>query len=352
MATLPFEPNVRAFDPQREWRRAITIRAVAHLTHEEADQVAARLYGKEAAAIISKSAVAPADTSTSAWAGSLAATVIGPFLKSLRGKSGAAQLIEAGTQFSLARGAVTLPKLATAFPQAAWVAEGGPAPVFQGNLASTTLTPRKLVALSALTNELAERSAQDAETIISDLVNDSVALALDTKMFSADTASATAPAGLFNGISATAGTAGGGQGAMATDLKALTAAVAAAGGGGKIVIVAAPAQAMTLQLLAGSGFKTPVIVVPSLASGTVAVLDANAFASGFGAAPEITFAPDATAHFEDTSPQQIGTAGSPNIVAAPVRSAFQGDFKVLRCILRVGYAMRIPALAYTTTATW
>ena len=216
--------------------------------------------------------------------------------------------------------------------------------MFQGSLASTTLTPRKLIALSALTNELAERSAEDAETIITDLVNDSVALALDTKMFSADAATGTAPAGLFNGISATPGTAGGGQTAMATDLKTLTAAVAAAGGGGEPVIVAAPAQAMTLQLLAGAAFKTPVIVVPSLASGTVAVLDANAFASGFGAAPEIAFAPDATVHFDDANPQQISTAGSPNVVAAPVRSAFQGDFKVLRCILRVGYGMGIPPL--------
>ena len=88
MATLPFEPNVRPFDPQREWRRAITIRAVAHLTHEDTDQVAARLYGKDAAAIISKSAVAPADTGTSAWAGSSPPRSLAPSSDRARQKRG------------------------------------------------------------------------------------------------------------------------------------------------------------------------------------------------------------------------------------------------------------------------
>ena len=138
---------------------------------------------------------------------------------------------------------------------------------------------------------------------------------------------------------------------MATDLKALTAAVATAGGGANLVIVAATAQAMSLQLLA-PGLKTPVLVGPTLASGTVAILDASAFASGFGAEPRVTVAPDAVVHFDDSAPAAIGTAGSPNTVAAPVRSAFQGDFKVIRCILDVAYALRAPALAYTTSATW
>jgi hypothetical protein len=245
-----------------------------------------------------------------------------------------------------------MPKLSTDFPNAAWVAEGGPAPVLQGTLTATSLAPKKLMALSALTNELAERSAEAAEQIISELLTDSVGRALDAKMFSADAATATAPAGLLNGIGATAGTAGGGQSAMATDLRALTAAVATAGGGGKLVVIASPAQAIGIQVLAGSNFTTQLISAPTLAAGTVIVLDAGAFVSGFGADPQIDVADSAVVHLDDSNPLAIGTAGSPNTVAAPVRSAFQSDLKVLRCILRVGYALRTPALAYTTTATW
>lgn len=338
-------------DPMRDWLRVATVKAIAGLANRDVNRVAEQLYGEHVGATVAKAAVAPADTATPAWAGALSGLRVGPFLRSLRAKSAAAQLIKAGTTFDLRRGAVSLPLLATAFPTAAWVAEAGASPVLQGSLTSTTLAPRKLMALSALTSELAHRSAEDAERVIGDLLTDSVGRALDAKMFSADAATATAPAGLLNGIAATAGTAGGGQGAMATDLKALTAAVATAGGGGNLVIIAAPGQAMSLQLL-GAGLKTPVIIGPTLAAGTVIVLDAGAFVSGFGADPEIQVADQATIHMEDAAPLAISTPGSPNTVAAPVRSAWQADFKVLRCILRVAFALRTPALAYTTSATW
>ncbi len=338
-------------DPLRDFRRTLTVRAVSEVTGRPRSDVAENLYGKAVGAAITKAAVAPADTATPAWAGALVGTIIVPFLKSLRSKSAAAQLIEAGTLFDLRRGNLSLPKLSTEFPNAAWIAEGAPVPVFQGSLTSTTLGAKKLMCLSALTNELAERSAEDAERIISELLEESAARALDLKMFSADAATATAPAGLLNGIAATAGAAGGGQGAMATDLRVLTAAVATAGGGGNLVIVAAPGQAMSLQVLVGGKLATPVIIAPRSAPGTVIVLDAAAFVSGFGAEPQVEIAGNAVLHLDDT-PSQISAAGAPNTVAAPVRSAYQADLKVLRCTLRVGYALRAPALAYTTTATW
>jgi hypothetical protein len=156
---------------------------------------------------------------------------------------------------------------------------------------------------------------------------------------------------LLNGIAATVGTAGGGQTAMATDLRALTAAVATAGGGANLVVIASPAQAISLQVVS-SGFTTPVIIAPTLAAGTAIVLDAGSFVSGFGADPKIDVSDGGVLHFEDASPLAIGTAGSPNTVAAPVREVWQHDMKALRCTLDTAFAMRSPALAYTTTATW
>lgn len=352
MASLPFTPRLQPLDPLQNWRRAVTALAVATVIDRDVRQAADRLYGKELGAEVAKAAVAPAATNVGAWAGALVGTIIEPFLKSLRPKSAAAQLMDLGTMFDLRRGALSLPKLASDFPNAAWVAEAAPAPVLQGTFASTPVAARKLVALSALTNDFADRIAEDAERIVSDLLTDSAGRALDAKMFSTDAATAVAPAGLLNGIAPTAGTAGGGQGAMASDLRALTAAVAAAGAGGNLVVIASPAQAMSLQVLAGSAFATPIIIAPSLAAGTVIVLDAAAFASGFGAEPQIDVAGAAVVHLEDATPLNIGTAGAPNTVAAPVRSAFQADLKVLRCILRVGFALRAPAIAFTTSATW
>ena len=43
---------------------------------------------------------------------------------------------------------------------------------------------------------------------------------------------------------------------------------------------------------------------------------------------------------EDTTPLQIGAAGTPNVVAAPVRSFFQTGVSGLRMIMDVTWAMR------------
>ena len=337
-------------DPLKDFRRALAVKALAAVRDRDVGQTAEQLYGKAEAAGIAKAAVGPMTTGD---VGGFAGVTIAQFLRTLRGRSAAAQLFALGFNADLTGlGSISLPRASTEFPNAAWVAEGGPAPVFRGTLAATTLVPRKLMALSALTNELADYSAELAEQIISDLLEDSAAKALDAKLFSTDAATATAPAGILNGIAATAGVSGGGQSALTGDLSALTAIVAAAGGGASFGFIASPPQAVTLQLLAGSGFTFPVITGPTLPAGTVIALDFGAFASGFSGDPQIDVAESAVVHLEDTTPLAIGTAGAPNTVAAPIRSAFQADLKILRCILRASWAMRAPAIAYTTTATW
>ena len=349
MKMTKFFPISPTADGMRDFRRALTVKAISAVTERDTTQVALRLYSREEGKIVLRGTVVPTSTTN---AGGLAGVTVGPFLRSLRPKSAAAQLIELGTRYDLRGGSMNLPNISAEMPIAAWIAEGGPVPVYQGSVTSVNLTPKKLMALSALTNELAEYSAEVAEQIISDLLLTSAGRALDAKMFSADAATAVAPAVLLNGVTATAGTAGGGQVAMLADLRTLTNSVMAAGAGGNLVILASPVQALSMRVLVTGELDTPVIAAPILPVGTVIVLDASAFASGFGADAQIDIAEHALAHFEDTAPQQISTAGAPNTVAAPVRSAFQADFKVLRTILKVAYAMRAPALAYTTTASW
>lgn len=342
MNNTPFRP-----DPMKDFRRALAVKALAAVLDRDVTQTAERLYGKGEAEIIGKAAVGPMVTDD---IGGFAGVRIAQFLRSLRGRSAAAQLFSLGAEVDLTGlGSITLPRASSDFPNAAWVAEGGPAPVFRGTLTATTLIPRKLMALSALTNELAELSGEVAEQVISDMLEESAAKALDAKLFSTDAATATAPAGILNGIAATAGAAGGGLDGLLADLRALTGAVVAAGGGAKLAVIASPLNALSIQLLAGSGFNVPVITGPALPAGTVIVLDAMAFVSGFSGDPQIDVAESAVVHLEDTAPLAISAAGT---VASPVRSAFQADLKVLRCTLRAAWAMRAPAIAYTTTATW
>jgi hypothetical protein len=352
----PFLPSdIKKVDPLMDWRRYVTAKAIAGVTGRKIHDIAESLYGKDADSVI-KAAVAPADTITPAWAGNLAATRTGAFLRSLRPRSAAAQLLDRAPRYNLSGVAsVTLPKLTTDFPAPAWIAEGGAIPVVRGTFGTTLLGPvRKLAAMSALTNELATYSAEDAEQIISELMGDAAAKALDASIFSATAASSLRPAGILNGVTGIAATAGGGTEAMIADMRSLIGAISVAGAGQDVMIFASPLQAITLQLRAGAGFDTSAVIsTNALSAGTVIAVDAAAFASGFGAEPKIDIAENAAVHMDDATALELSTVGSPNTVAAPIRSAFQTDTHVLRIILQATWATRLPgAVQFITGATW
>lgn len=339
-------------DPLRHWIRNATVEAITHLTDQTTTKVATELYGHEGAAEVLRAAVTP--SATNDWGSQLAAGVrVAAFLGSLRSRSAAAQLFESGLRVNLDRiGSASLPTAATAFPQPGWVAEGQPIPAFAGSLGTVPLAPKKLAALVGLTGELAELSAEDAEAIIEDAMLDATAKALDASLLSNTAASGLRPAGILNGITALGATAGGGLNAFVGDMKALVGTIHAAGGGSEVLVVAAPQQAVAAQILGGAGLKTRVIAAPSLAAGTVIAIEARALASGFSDIPRIDVAKEATIHWDDAAPAQIGTAGSPNVVAAPTRSGFQSNINVLRLVLRASWAMRAPMVAWINGTSW
>ena len=171
-------------------------------------------------------------------------------------------------------------------------------------------------------------------------------------MLDAVAGSATRPAGLRNGISAiTAATAG--SEAMFTDIGALVNAVAPVSGG-DIVIVAAPAQWAALMLKSGSlPAPFPILYSAGLSDGDVVAIALPALAIAMDDSPRIEVSENALLHFEDTTPLQIGTAGSPNTVAAPALSLFQVDAIGLRIIWRATWGLRSTSgLAHITGANW
>jgi hypothetical protein len=340
-------------DTLKHWRRNTLVRALAHAQDCTVTEVAQKLFGDEGPEAILKAATLPA--STSGWGGATVAQRVGAFLTSLRPRSAAAQLIERGFRVDMAGvGSVSLPRVQTTWPLPAWVAEGEPIPSYRGDFTSAPIgAPKKLAALTAIANELATATAESAEAIISDLMDEAAARALDATMFSNSAATGVAPAGLLNGVTALTATAGGGQNAFAGDVAKLVGAIHAAGGGADVLLFAAPQQAATASILAGSNFALPIIAAPSLAAGTVIAVEPRGFASGFSDVPRVDVGREATLVMEDTSPTQISTAGSPNTVAAPVRSMFQVDAVAIRLVLRVAYGMRAPGLVqFITGATW
>jgi capsid protein len=309
--------------------------------------------GADVTLAVLKGATNPATTTTSGWASQLAGSAVNDFVASLTPLSAAAKLFEVAPRASLAGvNTLAIPYRSGAISASAvpWVGEGQPIPVGQFTTTSATLGPaHKLAVLAGMTRELAEHGS--GEAVLTQMLRENAALALDASLFSNAAATADRPAGLLAGITPlTAATAG--DSAMDTDLAALANVIADDGIG--LAYVAHPAQAAAIKLRRGSMFPTDIQVWASLgvSEGTVIALDPAAVVSAFGAEPEIASSMEAIIHME-TTPQPISSTGSPNTAAAPVRSMFQTDCVAIRLVLRAAWILRAPgAIAWVQNVNW
>ncbi|WP_196802131.1 phage major capsid protein [Sphingomonas phyllosphaerae] len=246
-----------------------------------------------------------------------------------------------------------LPGLGKVIRDPAFVAEGQPIPAVTGNFAGATLGPqRKLAAITGISGDLAQYSAENALDVIEMAMRDAAASALDAALFSDAAGSDARPAGLLAGVSPIAAASGGPADAMVADLAGLAGAISAAGGGTGILYFANPRQEVAVRLRSAA-FADVIVPTPRLAPGTVVAVETNAIASAFDGLPQVDVATATAIHWEDTNPAQIATAGSPNAVAAPVTSIFQTAGFALRLILRCAWASRMPgAVQMVTGAAW
>jgi hypothetical protein len=82
------------------------------------------------------------------------------------------------------------------------------------------------------------------------------------------------------------------------------------------------------------------------------MIDAADFVSVSGAA-EFEVSEQATLHMEDTTPLQISTVGTPNVVAAPVQSMFQTAQIAIRMLADITWAMRRTGMVqWMTGVNW
>ena len=188
--------------------------------------------------------------------------------------------------------------------------------------------------------------------MLTTLLRENAALALDASLFCATAATADRPAGILAGVSALTATAGGGDAAMDADLALLASAIGDNTSG--LAYVMHPAQAAAVRLRRSTAFPAdiPIWSTIAVAEGTVIALDPLALVSAFGAEPEITASREAVLHM-DTAPLPIGTVGSPPAVAAPSRTLWQTDCIAVRLVLRAAWAWRAPgAVAWISDTTW
>jgi hypothetical protein len=309
------------------------------------------------ASLIVKAAVAPATMSTSAWAGSLAATALTDFIMTLGPASAGSQLLKRGLQLSFARSAaLVVPAILAAASNVGFVAEGAAIPAWAGSLATgLTLTPRKFATIAVFTREIFTHSTPTIESLVTQVLTESLALALDTALFDSIAGDAVRPPGLRNltGPVGTASTATPKSEAMLDDVETLLGAVAQIASGNPICFICNPVQAAALRIRGRTIFPYEIFATSALAAGTVIAIATNTVASALDPEPTIETGSEGTVVMQDTSPAAIGTVGTPNVVAAPVRSLYQTDTLSLRLRFGVSWGLRnLGGIAWLSGVTW
>lgn len=348
--------------------RAAIVNGIAAHMHQDPIDVMERIYGQdEGVAMVVKAAVAPATTTTSGWAAELINTAMTDFLETLRPESVYPALAEAGggrLTFGPNSGAIKIPaRSATPSIGGSFIGEGAAIPVRRLALTSVTLSPKKMGVITTFTREMAKYSIVALESMLRQEIIFDTAITLDSVLLGTGAGSADVPAGLLNGVTPLTATAGGGYAAILGDLKKLRAPFDTANAGAGLMLLMNPAQAESLNLTPGAdgtlGWADSIInryrvaVSTAIPAGRIIMVRAADFASATGDVPEFELSNDATVHMEDTTPLAIGTAGTPNEVAAPVRSFFQTGVSGLRMIMDVSWVMRRAGMVqYIDSATW
>lgn len=333
--------------------RAMTVRAVSHFGQKSIDQVLEERYrNDERTAIVAKADQTIGTTTVSGWASELVQTVYADFLDALLPVSFYAQLRNRGIRLSFdGYGTVSIPSRTQGGASGGFVAEGAPIRVGRITTAATTMTAKKMGVIVPFSRELAKRSTPAIEALVRQAIIEDTAITLDQAMIDATAASTARPAGLLNGVAATASGVGGGDyEAVVADLKALLAPFIAANAADGIVVLMNPAQGLAMSMMPGGdgvmgSWMGPIqqrvtfIESGNVPAGRLIALRAADLATAMGDAPEFDVSETATVHMEDTTPLEIVSGTGPT-TADPVRSFFQTATVGVRMLMDVSWQMR------------
>jgi hypothetical protein len=237
-----------------------------------------------------------------------------------------------------------------------FVPEGSPSPVPNLAFSSAILGPVcKVLILAGVSGELQSGSAETAERVISEALAISVEQSQDAKLFSTDAAvPGTSPAGLLNGLTPLTSTGStGGAAAVADDLALLASTISRHGIGiDDLIYVTTAAIATKIRTLAGPFFADVVLSSAAIPDGWIIAIIPQGLATGYSGEVQVETSIVAPLHFESATPLPIGTVGSPNVVAAPVHSAFQEYLLMIKVRGRMAWACQPNAVCYMTGVAW
>ncbi len=352
---IPLRPDPTARD--REQIRSL-VRAITGIAFSSEDRsgdayVTRAWPSDHLAATIARAAVAPATMASSG----LPIVVAVDVLPSLAPKSAAVRLFAKSMHVSLDRKSEVIVPRGVADIAPIFVGEGGSMPVIKLSFTSSTIGPtRKILIGTAVTNELESAGPEVASDVIGRLLAEAATRSLDSFVFAKNADVCVRPPGLLHGLTAIGASSGTGSAGVAADL----------GAPGRkhqrqchidsddMIIVANPRQAAQIRFLAGPGFDA------SRVFGTAMVPDKrvigiapSAVASAYAGIPSVEKKRDPAVVFQDTNPPNIGTPGSPAIVAQPTLSSFQNDMTAIRVRCNASWSVvAAGGVAYIDAVSW
>jgi HK97 family phage major capsid protein len=234
---------------------------VAHLERKSIDRVAQEIFPRDQGlqAVI-KTAIDPADTTTSGWATELTEEANRGYLELLRGASMAAQVWpSAGVNLQFdGYTALNIPSRAGSVTDLAsgWTPEGGAIPVRKATFASQRIEPYKWAAIVTMTREITQRSVPGLMGIIQQGLVQDTATKLDADYFG--TAAAVPgfnPRGIFEGVAGVPASSGGATAGddMLQDLRNLVDPIYAANMGQMLYIFMHPSNALSMGTVLYNG---------------------------------------------------------------------------------------------------
>jgi len=339
----PREPEVSG----NLFTRSLTARTLASLRHCSVADIAAQMWPNDRALLqhITRAASNPAMTSVAGWAAELVQKRTADVLEALGPASGAADVLKQCLALDWdGAGLISAPGFTASAGNSGFVQEGQPIPVRQFAVGPAQLQPYKLASIAALTREMVESS--NAEALISDALVRSTGLALDVVFFGSAAATAAQPAGIRNGIAASAASANTDPfAAVFEDVATLINAVAPVGGKGPYIIVAGPGRAVSFGMRIGSAESTIIPVASSAVGNDLICIAPKAIAAALSADPDAETANAATLVM-DTAPGAAGTTGSGE------KEMWQTDSIAVKVRWPVTWALRAAGAVAWLTPAW
>jgi hypothetical protein len=280
------------------------------------------------------------------------------FVEMLAPDCAAAKLLNLGYKFDLSGvNSIKLPYVGGAGRPAKplFVQEGQPAPVVDLSTSGAVLGPVcKILLQCAISGELQSGSAQMAEAIVSRALAISCAQSLDAALFSnAAGTPGVSPPGFLHNITAIPSAGITGPIGAAADIAALAQAIGMNGiSPDEMILIGTPSLATKIRFWGGPHYDDKVLSSSYLASGQLIGVIPSAVASGYAGQVDLETSLGTTIVMDDAAPPQVGTPGSPPVIAAPTLSAFQSYLVVILVRARAAWAIQPGGIATVSGAVW